>query len=111
MTTARAPADEGKMTVFRPRRRCPQCGLVNSNNAKKCRRCSRSLGDIDPALASELMVARIKARRFVVIGIGVLLVVGVIAALVMYQAKVARLAAFTDRARVVEADVVTLKRG
>jgi len=99
------------MTVFRPRRRCPQCGLVNSTNARKCRRCSRPLDDISPALASELMVARLRARRFAAIAIVVLLVVGAIAALVMYRAKLARLAAFTERARAVETDIVTLKRG
>src|SRR6185369_5397071 len=65
----------------------------------------------DPALASELMVARIKARRYAVIAIVGLLVVGVVVALLMYRAKLDRLAAFTERARVLEADVVTLKRG
>jgi hypothetical protein len=111
MTTARPPTEEGKMTVFRPRRRCPQCGLVNSDHAKKCRRCSRSFDDIDPALASELMVARLQARRYAVIAIIALLVVGVITAIFMYQAKLGRLAEFTERSRVVEADVVALKRG
>jgi hypothetical protein len=99
------------MTVFRPRRRCPQCGLVNSDNAKKCRRCARSLEDIDPALASELMVARMQAKRLALIAILVLIVGGGIAAFVAYRAKLERLAAFTERVRSVETDVAALKRG
>jgi hypothetical protein len=108
---SRTPTPESeRMTVFRPRRRCPKCGLVNADNASKCRRCGRSFSDFDPAYESERVVARMRAWRVGAVVLAVLLVGGLAAAALAYRAKMARLADYTERARAIQTDLVSIKR-
>lgn len=99
------------MTVFRPTRRCPKCGLVNVTSAVRCRRCQRQLDAFDRGAASEGLVRLMQTRRravFIVLG---LVAVSVVALGLAIQWRLETLNRFRDESRVVDADVKTVLRG
>jgi hypothetical protein len=110
--TANGPSpDPTKLTVFRERRRCAKCGLVNADSAARCRRCGKPFGAVDRAAESERVVARMRAWKIGAVALAVLLVAALAFAVVTYRAKTERLARFADSERSVRADLVTLSRG
>jgi hypothetical protein len=111
MGRSTTPLDGGKMTVFRARRRCPKCGLVNADNASRCRRCGQSFSTVDRAAESERVVAALQAWKIAAGILAVLLVAGAFTAAYLYKEKLDRLSAYSERSRAVEADLVALRRG
>lgn len=111
MARTSPPQDEGSMTVYRARRRCPTCDLVNADNAARCRRCGHSFSSVDRALESERAHAASRTRRVAVVIVGLLLVAGVVAGIYLVKSRSDRLAAYAERSSVVETDLVALRRG
>jgi hypothetical protein len=111
MPKAAAPSEHDSMTVYRPRRKCTRCGLVNADFATKCRRCGQSFASIDPADESQRLVARIRARRFTIAAVVITVLAGLAFVGVSYRARLDRLSRYTERARAVEAELTTLSRG
>lgn len=110
--TAELPPDSTpSMTVFRPTRRCPKCGLVNVTGAKRCRRCERVLEAFDRGEASERLVNRMRSRRrmfgiAIALSIGALVVMGI-----GLKWRLDSASRFGEESRAVDADVTTLLRG
>lgn len=110
--TAELPPDESPtMTVYRPTRKCPKCGLVNVTGARRCRRCERSLDAFDRGAASERLVNRLQSRRrliFVIVGLSLAAVVAMGIGIKWRFDSIER---FRDESRAVDTDVKTLLRG
>lgn len=102
--------ETSQMTVFRPRRRCVRCGLVNADGASRCRRCGASFADVNPGAESERLVARIRSRRYMVAGGVVVILVGFLFAGLAYQSRAARVGAYDDLSHAVRTDIVALGR-
>lgn len=99
------------MTVFRPTRRCPKCGLVNVTAARRCRRCQRQLTEFDRGAASEGLVKTMQTRRRLTLVVVGLVVASVVALGIAIKWRLDTLERFRDESRVVDADVKTLLRG
>lgn len=99
------------MTVFRPTRRCPKCGLVNVTAARRCRRCQRQLDEFDRGAASEGLVKTMQTRRRLTLVVVGLVLASVAALGIAIKWRLDTLERFRDESRVVDADVKTLLRG
>lgn len=99
------------MTVFRPTRRCPKCGLVNVTSARRCRRCQRQLDEFDRGAASESLVKTMQTRRRMTLVVIGLVLTSVLALGFAMKWRLDTAERFRDESRVVDADVKTLLRG
>lgn len=97
------------LVVFRPRRRCGRCGLVNVDGARRCRRCQKSFADIDPAVESEQVYRRSQTRRVLIVSGVLVLLIGFVVAYFAYSSRADRLARFDANARMIRADVRSLQ--
>ena len=111
MTKTPTPTDDTPLTVFRPRRKCAKCGLVNSDRSPKCRRCGSSFAAVDPARESERLVERIRARRFIIAAVILTIVVGLVSLGFSYRSRLDRMSRYADLAQAVEADLTSIGRG
>jgi len=111
MTNVTGQQDPPSTVVFRPRRRCPKCGLVNTDLAPRCRRCRRLFDDIDPRVESERLVERLRARRIIAIVCTVVIATGLLATGYGYWARQQRLERFEDSSTRILLDLETTERG
>ncbi len=85
--------------------------LINVDAAARCRRCGQAFSKVDRAAESERIVASMRLWKASVVAIGVLLVVGLVAGGLLYKSRLDRLSEYNEHARLVETDLVTLRRG
>lgn len=99
------------MTVFRPTRKCPKCGLVNVTGARRCRRCERVLDEFDRGAESERLVNTMRSRRTLVFVIVGLAVAGLVTLGLALKWRMESAEKFRDESRAVDADIKTVLRG
>lgn len=103
--------DTGRIVVFRPKRRCPRCGLINVDTATRCRRCRESFASIDPAAESERLVARMRRRRAIVAVVAAAIVAGLVAAGYGLYDRFNESARYASEFRKIAADVRSVELG
>jgi hypothetical protein len=111
MSTETNPGAQPPLVVFRPRRRCGRCGLVNADLALRCRRCRAPFAGIDPASESERLLRRVRAQRAAAAAVVVLAVVAVAAVAFGMHLRSREALAYGERFRTLAADLAALERG
>ena len=111
MSMRESPGTVPPIVVFRPRRRCARCGLVNADLATRCRRCRESFADLNPMTESEMLLRRLRVRRIAAI----VIVAGALAAIAALaselHARAFRDSQYAEQLRVVAVDVAAVERG